>query len=89
MNDPFNNSIFNNTNLITGYPIAGTGILISSDISKVGYAGIDKDIRDASNELLKNGILDVKVKDDKKNKILTVEEPVIKDKKNSRRLLKS
>lgn len=81
MNDPFNNSIFNNTNLITGYPIAGTSILISSDISKVGYAGIDKDIRDTSNELLTNGIIDVKVKDDKKNKILTVEEPVIKDKK--------
>ncbi len=81
MNDPFNNAIFNNTDLITGYPIASTSILISSDISKVGHAGIDKDIRDTSNELLTNGVIDVKVKDDKKNKILTVEEPVIKDRK--------
>ena len=59
-------------------------LLISTatiDQEKEKRAKIDKDIRDAAEELLNNGDIDVSIEDDTSNEIFKVKEPSVKNKK--------
>ena len=77
-----------NCNLITGdcpgksqTSVVVTSMLVSSSLNKANKNKVDPDIHDAANKLLKKGVIEVPVKVDKKNEVLKVGKPVIKDKK--------
>jgi len=77
-----------NCNLITGdcpeesqTSVVVTSMLVSSSLNKANQNKVNPDIHDAANELLKKGVIKVPVKVDKKNEVLKVGKPVIKDKK--------
>lgn len=77
-----------NLNLYTGGSpenLLASGIveneLVSSALTKANHNKVDPDIRDTANKLLRNGVIEVPVQDDKINEILYVGKPVIKNKK--------
>ena len=81
INDP---STLPNANLDTGEILTGLMVSsapVSSGSNKANHGKIDPDTHNTADELLRNGIVEVPVQDDKINKVLLVGEPVIKDKK--------
>lgn len=77
-----------NLNLDTGVIANGpstsgiaANVLVLSTLNKANPNKVDPDIRDAANKMLKNGVIEVPVQEDKINEVLNVERPVIKDKK--------
>lgn len=48
---------------------------------KEKHAKIDKDIRDAADELLNNDVIDVIIEDDTSKEVFKVKEPSVKNKK--------
>lgn len=64
-----------NVNLVTGSATS------SATITPASISQVSNDIIAPSKEMLDAGIIDVQVKDDKKNHYITISEPVVKNKK--------
>ncbi len=80
-----NPSTLPNANLDTGQLLTSlmvSSTSVSSSSNKANHGKIDPDTHNTADELLRNGVIEVPVQDDKINKVLLVGEPVIKDKKS-------